>query len=82
MASFPGPTLAAITHKYEFYWDGSRDGQYNNKIVEMHQKYGSIVRIAPDELSCSDPSFIDQVYAGGRRRTHKTYRYENMQGYL
>lgn len=40
LAKFPGPKLAAITYKYEFYYDGIKDGQYSNHIAELHKKYG------------------------------------------
>ena len=102
LAKFPGPMLAAATHKYEFYWDGVKDGQYSNHIADLHKIHGMrnavgilsemectktwttgpIIRINPDELHCNDPGFIDQVYASGRRRTHKTAKYSNSQGFL
>lgn len=82
LSKFPGPLLASLTHKYEFYYDGIKDGQYSKHIVELHKVYGPIVRIGPNELHCNDPAFVDQVYAGGRRRTNKTLMYESSQGYL
>ncbi|KAI1281075.1 putative cytochrome P450 [Xylaria sp. FL0933] len=71
LASFPGPKLAAATVWYEFYYDGIRRGQYTFKIQEMHEKYGPLVRISPDELHCNDPAFIDTLYAGGSVRRDK-----------
>lgn len=32
LAKFPGPKFAAVSFLYEFYWDGIKGGQYNNKI--------------------------------------------------
>jgi hypothetical protein len=42
LAKFPGPKLAALTYKYEFYFDGIKGGQYTNVISRMHEKYGNI----------------------------------------
>lgn len=36
LARFPGPVLAALTYKYEFYFDGINGGQCTNKIARMH----------------------------------------------
>jgi hypothetical protein len=40
LAKFPGPRFAAITYKYEFYYDGIKGGAYTKKIAELHQKFG------------------------------------------
>lgn len=42
LARFPGPILAALTYKYEFYFDGIKGGQYTNKIAGMHEQYGPL----------------------------------------
>ncbi|KAI0382249.1 putative cytochrome P450 [Hypomontagnella monticulosa] len=74
LADFPGPRLAAATVWYEFYYDGIKGGQYTFKIQELHDKYGPIVRISPNELHCNDPAFVDTLYAGGSVRRDK-YEY-------
>lgn len=69
LAKFPGPPLAAISTWYEYYWDGIHRGQYIFRIKEMHEKYGPIVRITPEELHINDPEWIPELYpVGGRRR--------------
>lgn len=40
VARFPGPTLAALTFWYEFYYDVICAGRYTWKIQELHQQYG------------------------------------------
>ncbi|KAK8113323.1 hypothetical protein PG984_013849 [Apiospora sp. TS-2023a] len=54
---FPGPRLAAATFLYEFWFDFVRHGRYVNEIRKMHEVYGPIVRINPEELHCLDSSF-------------------------
>jgi hypothetical protein len=41
LAQFPGPILAALTYKYEFYFDGIKGGQYTKEIARLHQIYGN-----------------------------------------
>ena len=41
LAKFPGPILAALSYKYEFYFDGIKGGQYTNEIARLHQIYGT-----------------------------------------
>jgi hypothetical protein len=43
LAKFPGPILAALTYKYEFYFDGIKGGQYINKVARLHQIYGTMI---------------------------------------
>ncbi|KAF2422592.1 cytochrome P450 [Tothia fuscella] len=72
LAKFPGPKLAAATYKYEFYYDGIKGGSYIHQIVKMHEEYGPIVRINPNELHCNDPNYIDTIYAGGGAKRDKS----------
>ncbi|KAF5554664.1 trichodiene oxygenase [Fusarium mexicanum] len=64
---FPGPKIAAASYLYEAYYDWWRVGRYGHEIRRMHERYGPIVRINPDELHCSDPYFTDEIYAGPGR---------------
>ncbi|KAF4910609.1 Trichothecene C-15 hydroxylase [Colletotrichum fructicola] len=65
LRKFPGPRL----------WAASRisfavtcaTGQGHRKILQLHEKYGDIVRVAPDELVFCSPDAWKEIY--GRRKT-------------
>lgn len=40
LAGFPGPSIAAATYWYEFYYDWWCEGKYIFEIEKMHKKYG------------------------------------------
>ncbi|KAF3768154.1 cytochrome P450 [Cryphonectria parasitica EP155] len=65
LTDFPGPKLAGLTYWYECYHDIIRPGQYVFKIKELHARYGPIIRMGPDDISISDPDFVDTIYAPG-----------------
>ncbi|KAK3903539.1 cytochrome P450 monooxygenase sdnE [Staphylotrichum tortipilum] len=71
LANIPGPKVAAVTYLYEIYYDVWQGGQYFKRIAEMHEKYGPIVRINPDEVHFNDPEFIDVLFPGPARKTDK-----------
>ncbi|KAH7024521.1 cytochrome P450 [Microdochium trichocladiopsis] len=80
LSRFPGPRLAAAGYFYEAYYDWIRGGKYTQEIKRMHEKYGPIVRINPDELHCNDPLFTDEIYAGPGRVRDKWYHQLNTGG--
>jgi hypothetical protein len=51
LAKFPGPFLASITYKYEWYYDGLGGGQYTAEIARMHEEYGMFPRIVYPVMS-------------------------------
>lgn len=72
ISHIPGPKLAALTWWYEFFYDIVLGGQYTFKIIELHQKYGPVVRINPDEVHVGDPDFYPELYASTSHRREKT----------
>ncbi|XWW97958.1 hypothetical protein V2A60_005954 [Cordyceps javanica] len=72
LAGIPGPKFAALTYWYEIYYDVWLGGQYFRKVKQMHEKYGPIVRINPDEVHFNDPEFIEPLYPSAKRKTNKS----------
>lgn len=65
LRKFPGPFWAAHTDLWRLYYLCSR--RMPDKLLEMHEKYGPVVRFAPNELSFQNPEILEQVYKGGRK---------------
>ncbi|KAI0314344.1 cytochrome P450 [Amylostereum chailletii] len=61
--AYPGPWLA----KFSDVWLGlvAFDGHRSDVVHEMHQKYGTFIRIAPNHISISDPKALEIVYGHG-----------------
>ncbi|KUL83686.1 hypothetical protein ZTR_07491 [Talaromyces verruculosus] len=57
---FPGPYLAKATRLYYSYYRST--GQLEFKTKELHDKYGQVVRLAPDELSFNGGTAWDDIY--------------------
>ncbi|KAJ7722900.1 hypothetical protein DFH07DRAFT_971779 [Mycena maculata] len=49
------------------------------KLLELHQKYGKVVRIARNEASICDPIAISQIYKF-KSPLEKTRFYESLRG--
>ncbi|CAO2652154.1 Nn.00g004370.m01.CDS01 [Neocucurbitaria sp. VM-36] len=62
LARFPGPRIAAVTSWYEAYFEIVLKGRYSRQISKLHDQYGPIIRVTPNELHIRDPRFYDEVY--------------------
>ncbi|KAF3908219.1 hypothetical protein AA313_de0203311 [Arthrobotrys entomopaga] len=58
-----------MTTWYEFYFNVIQDGQFIFKTIEWHEKYGPVVRIGPNEVHISDPTFYNTLYSKDYRFT-------------
>src|SRR5579862_446833 len=76
----PGPFLATISPLWRLR--AALNGTLNNDITECHRKYGPIFRIAPDEVSISDPEAIKVIYAHGAGFTKVSIRRDDTHGRL
>ncbi|KAB8253313.1 cytochrome P450 [Aspergillus flavus] len=61
LARFPGPFAAKLSKGWRAY--KTANGQWHRKLVDLHRKYGHVVRIAPNELSVGDPSSFRKIYS-------------------
>jgi len=60
LRSVPGPIWARFTRLW--FFRSIQIGSFHHKNIELHRKYGPIVRIAPDHYSLNDPSAIKIIY--------------------
>ncbi|KAI1300027.1 cytochrome P450 [Xylaria venustula] len=64
LSKVPGPFLARITELWRtvHYFRGT----WFDNILELHRKYGPIVRISPNEVSVVSPDLTKSVYSHGK----------------
>lgn len=66
LRAVPGPFLASVTSlwlvKYMFRHDQHRD------YVELHRKYGPVVRISPNRVIISTPKHINEYFSWDKSR--------------
>lgn len=60
LAGFPGPKLAAITSMYGGWYDLRFAPSYCKQLPALHDKYGPIVRILPNQLHIRDMQAYNQ----------------------
>jgi cytochrome P450 len=69
LSRYPGPwTWAATRLRFVL---GLQRGYFHQDLLSLHNKYGPIVRIAPDELSYIDPQAWKDIYVNGGARPGK-----------
>lgn len=70
----PGPILAKVTNLWRFRI------QYRGPILphllDLHRKYGSLVRIGPNTISVSDAAYVSVIYTnkGDYIKVSRKYR--------
>jgi hypothetical protein len=74
LRSFPGPRLAALTKWTDFYH--TAPGLRHIWLPSLHEQYGPIVRIGPNELSFSDPGAIKYLHGPQGARLRKGPYYD------
>ncbi|KAL4900134.1 hypothetical protein BDW74DRAFT_183087 [Aspergillus multicolor] len=67
LAHFPGPRLAALTRFYRAYFDLSWNRSFAHNLVELHAKYGDVIRIGPNELHFCTPAAYLEIFSPANR---------------
>ncbi|RAL07996.1 cytochrome P450 [Aspergillus homomorphus CBS 101889] len=65
LLSIPGPFLARFTRLW--YFTRVWKGHFEADNLELHARYGPVVRIAPGQYSISDRAAVKTVYGTGSR---------------
>jgi hypothetical protein len=67
LSHLPGPTSARYfgSWRNKRYWRGS----WHDDVLELHRKYGRVVRIAPNEVAIVDAGAVKQIYGVGHATT-------------
>jgi hypothetical protein len=63
LANVPGPKLNAMTKWYQVYIDFTK--KRTLYIHSLHEKYGPVVRIGPNELSFTGEEPMKVIYGAG-----------------
>jgi len=76
----PGPWLASVSRLWYMQQIARGDMEYTQR--RLHQQYGPLIRIAPNEVACASPEAIKQIYRnqGGFDKTD-FYTVWNSQNY-
>ena len=61
---FPGPFWASLTDVWKVQL--LRTGTMPAQLSSLHERYGDIVRIGPNELSFNNESAVKEIYKAGR----------------
>lgn len=62
---YPGPWLASVSRLWKVWSTASTNTHLEH--IALHQKYGPVVRIAPNEVSISSPEAARLVLSAGKR---------------
>ncbi|TLS30469.1 hypothetical protein PpBr36_03615 [Pyricularia pennisetigena] len=67
LRKYPGPFLASVSRLWKVISTASSQTQFDH--IKLHEKYGPVVRIAPNEISISSPEAARLLLSAGKRFT-------------
>jgi hypothetical protein len=69
LSHVPGPFLYSVTRLCLWYHNVVREGQLYLELVKLHEQYGPVVRISPNEVHLNDPDNYDKIYNSSGKYT-------------
>ncbi|OAP57865.1 hypothetical protein AYL99_08603 [Fonsecaea erecta] len=84
LAKFPGPKLAGMTSLYQAWYDLRASTSYIKQFHGLHERYGPIVRITPNQLHIFDMTAYNEIFKVGTRwaRHRDNYNQEAADGFF
>ncbi|KAJ9612893.1 hypothetical protein H2200_002834 [Cladophialophora chaetospira] len=67
LRDYPGPLGARSTTWWKTYIEVVQQESFVHVVMKLHEQYGSIVRVSPNELHFSDPSAFHDIYNAGAK---------------
>lgn len=64
LRSVPGPPAARFNRLW--YLQKIWTGEFSRLNIDLHRKYGPVVRLAPNEYSLDDPTAVKAIYGFGQ----------------
>ncbi|KAL8906484.1 MAG: hypothetical protein Q9207_002022 [Kuettlingeria erythrocarpa] len=71
LSAIPGPFLASFSRIWVVYKTWTGDMEHTQRC--LHRKHGYLIRIAPNEVACSDPEAIKIIYGSKSVFTKSDY---------
>jgi hypothetical protein len=60
ISGVPGPLEASLSRSWLIRH--TRKGDMHRQVIGLHERYGTLVRVAPNEISVTDPEAIKKIY--------------------
>ncbi|KAH7135249.1 cytochrome P450 monooxygenase-like protein [Dendryphion nanum] len=67
LAKFPGPPLARATILWKAYVECVANRSFCHLLVDLHARYGDVVRVGPNELHFANPKAYHDIYNNKNR---------------
>ncbi|KAI6839259.1 hypothetical protein KC332_g5829 [Hortaea werneckii] len=64
---FPGPKWAAASRFYKCWQEVFRQRNWIDVVHSLHEQYGDVIRVGPNELHFSDPAAYHDIYNNTNR---------------